>query len=199
MFVRVLFQQVLHTRTGDTPVTTFDWCRILEKTIDVLFFSLFFCSLEASHDIKTFQYMWRLLVCISPAPLWRFCLCLLSTHIFPGCLTKDYPCFFASRFYPAWRSFNLACPLLLFVFLASSFFFLFLFFPRFFVLQHFALSPLSTIIPQGGLVPGHVLIVPVSHQQRYSELSPEGAKEAERYKESFSRYDMIRYDMISYV
>ncbi|CAM9934677.1 unnamed protein product [Ectocarpus sp. 13 AM-2016] len=38
------------------------------------------------------------------------------------------------------------------------------------------------------LVPGHVLIVPVSHQQRYSELSAEGAKEAERYKESFKRY-----------
>ncbi|CAN0403415.1 unnamed protein product, partial [Ectocarpus sp. 13 AM-2016] len=36
--------------------------------------------------------------------------------------------------------------------------------------------------------PGHVLIVPVSHQQRYSELSAEGAKEAERYKESFKRF-----------
>ncbi|CAM9931391.1 unnamed protein product [Ectocarpus sp. 6 AP-2014] len=42
--------------------------------------------------------------------------------------------------------------------------------------------------PKGGLVPGHVLIVPVSHQQRYSELSAEGAKEAEQYKESFKRY-----------
>lgn len=40
---------------------------------------------------------------------------------------------------------------------------------------------------QGGLVPGHVLIVPVSHQQRYSELTKEGITEAERYKESFSR------------
>lgn len=43
------------------------------------------------------------------------------------------------------------------------------------------------LIGQGGLVPGHVLIVPVSHQQRYSELSKEGAREAERYKDSFSR------------
>ncbi|CAN0394013.1 unnamed protein product, partial [Scytosiphon promiscuus] len=41
---------------------------------------------------------------------------------------------------------------------------------------------------QGGLVPGHVLIIPVSHQQRYSDLSEEGAKEAERFKDSFSRY-----------
>ncbi|CAM9607667.1 unnamed protein product [Scytosiphon promiscuus] len=42
--------------------------------------------------------------------------------------------------------------------------------------------------PKGGLVPGHVLIIPVSHQQRYSDLSEEGAKEAERFKDSFSRY-----------
>lgn len=40
---------------------------------------------------------------------------------------------------------------------------------------------------QGGLVPGHVLIIPVSHQQRYSDMSPEGARETERYKESFSK------------
>ena len=40
---------------------------------------------------------------------------------------------------------------------------------------------------QGGLVPGHVLIVPVSHQQRYSDLSETGAREAERYKESFAK------------
>lgn len=39
-------------------------------------------------------------------------------------------------------------------------------------------------------MPGHVLIVPVSHQQRYSELSAAGAKEAERYKESFRRCGM---------
>lgn len=98
--------------------------------------------------------------------------------------------------HPSCHPMQLACIHATLLFLVQMYLNLFLFFflsVFLFVFFRLSLFPVlrggdGVMLLQGGLVPGHVLIVPVSHQQRYSELSAEGAKEAERYKDSFKRY-----------